>query len=500
MTAKLVTSFYEKFLSVFTVSKRDAYVCYDERYSYAQMYDNMLKLNSLLKEYQNQRVVIYSQKNFPNYCAVFATLLSGNTWVPMNSSLPSIRVLEMMKLAEPTLILTDQDLPDDISAFVCGRGIQVYLLAELLDANPKTEFDLGRLEPENDAIIYFTSGSTGVPKGVPLTHANYVPTIENILNLLPFNEGEVFADYHDLGFVISVPILFPCVMTQSAVSPARNEMDTMMPGNHLSKNRVTVLITVPSTISRIRRLRPDGLPGVHLNILISCGEPLHLDILDYCLNQLNANFVNNFYGSTEVSPWTFRHECKPEDLERFARFGVIPIGKLLAGTRMRVSEHGELIVSGPQVTAGYLNNVNPDAFERVDGEHWFKTGDKVVPFEDVWLCKGRLDSQVKISGYRVELTDTEAHLRAMKSVESAICFTGGEADEKFIVAVLHSKDPVDVNEVREFLSKRLPSYMIPRQVITKANMPLNKSGKIDRAGLKASYSDGSLMSEAAPRP
>ncbi|MBT5563554.1 MAG: AMP-binding protein [Rhodospirillaceae bacterium] len=493
----MLAFFYEKMYSVFSTSKRDAFVSYDTHFSYDEMFQNMLKINSVLTQFHNHRLVVYANKEFPTYCALFATILSGNTWVPMNPSLPAKRVMEMMSLAEPSVILTDRDLPDIMTEYVATKGITVYRLQEVLDGDDKAEFDLDRIEPNNDAIIYFTSGSTGMPKGVPLTHANYCNTVNNLLDLLPFNKGEVFADYHDFGFVISIPILFPCVMTESAFSPALNDMDLLMPGNHLGENKVTVLITVPSTIANLRRLRPDGLPDVKLNILINCGEPLHLDILDYCLNKLDASQINNFYGSTEVSCWTFRHLCKEEDLKRFEQFGVIPIGNVLPGTQMQVTKDEELMVSGRQITAGYLNDVNPESFVMENSTYWFRTGDKVVPFQDMWICKGRLDSQVKISGYRIELTDTEAHLRAMKDVDAAVCFVSGEDATRFIVAILHSTENVDVRQVRTFLADRLPSYMFPKQIICKAEMPLNKAGKIDRAGLKAAYFDGSLSRDIA---
>jgi len=494
----MVTSFYNKMHSVFSTSKRDAFVRYEERHTYPDMYDNMLKINSFLKNHHNQRIVIYAQKDFSNYCALFAVLLSGNTWVPMNPSLPPNRVLEMMALADPAIILTDQDLPDVLAKYAKDKDTPVFNLQDILLKDEKSDFELNRIGAHNDAIVYFTSGSTGMPKGVPLTHANYSQTVENLLELLPYNEGEVFADYHDLGFVISVPILFPCVMTQSAISPPLNDMDLLMPSKHLTANNISVLVTVPSTFASIRRLRPDGLPGVKFNILNCCGEPMHLDILDYCVNKLDANQINNFYGSTEVSCWTFRHLCQAEDLQRFEKFGVMPIGAVLPGTEIRISDNDELLVSGRQITDGYLNGVNPDSFSSDGYKTWFHTGDKVIPFEDLWVCKGRLDSQVKISGYRIELSDVEAHLRAIDGVEAAICLVSGEGAAKYIVAILHTKEDIDVKQVRAFLSERLPSYMIPKKVHCKANMPLNKSGKIDRAGLKAAYFDGSLINDTSP--
>lgn len=486
----MVQSFYEKMLETIRKGRRDAYICYEERHSYGEMYDNMLRINSLLSGYRNKQVVVFGGKDFPTYCALFAVILSGNTWVPMNPDFPTDRVLEMLRVADPEVLLVDRDLPAPLAAFAEEEGIGVFHLDDMLAGNDKAAFDIARIKPDDSAVIYFTSGSTGIPKGVPLTHANYSKTVENLLTILPFRKGEVFADYHDLGFVISIPILFPCVMTESAISPAKDKMDLIVPDRHLAANGITVLVTVPSTIARIRRIKRDGLKDVSLHILNSCGEPLYLDILEYMLDKMDAKYINNFYGSTEVSCWTFLHECGRKDLERFKSFGVCPIGNLLPGTEMRIGENEELMVSGVQVTSGYLGNVNPEAIVEIDGNRWYRTGDKAIEFEDVFVCKGRLDSQIKISGYRIELMDTEAHLRSMDGVDAAICFADTNNADTFIVAALHSARDVSPREVFEFLKERLPRYMIPSRVFSLAEMPLNKSGKIDRVGVRNHYFEG----------
>ncbi|MDA0655116.1 MAG: AMP-binding protein [Proteobacteria bacterium] len=483
----MIEAFYREFYDRISRSNRDAYVHYGERYSYAQMHDNILCINSVLKSFQRANVGIYAKKSFLNYSAIAATLLSNNIWIPFNPEIPDARNLEMMSLARPSVILTDEPLPEVLGAFAAMHGIQVEQLSSLVEGEAKGGLDVAAMQAGDVAMIYFTSGSTGVPKGVPLTHENYIINVRNILRLLPLREGEVFADYHDLAFVISVPIFFPCVMTESAIAPATSRQDMMLPMKNLTENKVSVFITVPSTLARIRQMNKDGLADCHLNVLIMCGEPFHLDLLDYAANKLRPNCIFNFYGSTEVAPWTFCQRCEASDVARFAKYGMVPIGAPIEGNDIEISEEDELCVAGAQITPGYLGGVSAEKFYEKDGKRWYATGDKVVVDNGLYVCKGRLDSQVKIGGYRIELSDIEAHLRGVDGVDAAICFVSGEDPAKTIVAVLHSDREIALNEVRAHLKDKLPHYMIPRKVVTLAKMPLNKSGKIDRALLKEAH-------------
>jgi D-alanine--poly(phosphoribitol) ligase subunit 1 len=386
------------------------------------------------------------------------------------------------------VILCDRDLGPELAVAAENAGCRIIRLDEILGGRDEVDLQVPEIRDDAVSMIYFTSGSTGEPKGVLLTHRNYIINVENILRLIDIDEGAVFADYHDLGFVISVPTLFPCVLREGALAPGLNPRDAMLPISHLVENEVSVLITVPSTIARIRKGNRNNVRFDKLKTLVSCGEPMHMDILAYAFEQMPAADIFNFYGSTEVAPWTFYHRCRPEDLHAFEAFGYIPIGKPIEGNEVKITDEDELWVSGPQVVPGYLNGENADRFPIDDnGLRWYRTGDKVVVHDGTFICKGRLDSQIKIGGYRIELMDIESHLRVLDDVEGAVCFVEGENLEKIIVAVIVTSVEYALADVRSFLSERLPSYMLPRRVHCVRDVPLNKSGKVDRAGIRAAY-------------
>ena len=483
----MIREFYQELHEILRGSTRDAYIHYGERRTYAEMYDYMRRLNTVLVGRNNQRIAIYADKSFNNYSALFAVILSNNTWVPINPDLPENRNVEMFGLAMPEIVLADRDLPPLLAAAAENCGAEVISLQEVESAPVGPEFDTSSINKDDISMIYFTSGSTGTPKGVPLTHENYILNVRNALKITEIDPGEVFADYHDLGFVISIPILFCCIMSQGAFAPAVDKKDMMLPMNNMRENGVTVLISVPSTMARIRQMLPNGFEEKKLKVVIMCGEPLHLDILEYILSKLKVTRAFDFYGSTEVAPWTFCHKCSSDDIDKFDAFGVVPIGKPIRGNIAKIAEDDELWVAGPQITPGYLGGVGQDAFVHLEGERWYRTGDKVVLHDGHYLCKGRLDSQVKIGGYRIELMDTEAHLRSLDGVQRAICFVEGEGAQKSIVAALHATRDIGLGEVREHLKSRLPGYMIPRKSFVIKDLPLNKSGKVDRLAIRADY-------------
>ena len=479
-------AFHENLRRVFQDTRGPAYVNGGDTHSYEELWDTVRRFNRAFGGRSGLKIATRTRKSFPTYAAIHATVLSGNTWIPLSTTTPDDRLIAMLDLAEPDVVVVDGEASAALAEHGRARGYTIIDVAEPMQLDRGRDFAPVTVGPDDLAMIYFTSGSTGVPKGVRLTQDSLAVNVENILNLVKIRQGEVFADYHDLSFVISVPILFPCAITGGAVAPADNPRDQLMPVEHMIHNRVSTLITVPSTIARIcKTLRGQSLPD--LSVLISCGEPLHLDVLKSALEDLRPRHMYNFYGSTEVGPWTFHHPCSIEDVSRFADLGYLPIGTPIEGNEVRIGENDELLVAGRQVSPGYLGGVGEDRFVIENGERWYHTGDKVVIHDGLYVCKGRLDSQVKIAGHRVELLDVEAHLRAMEDVDNAICFTVGEDEARYVAAVLITETDIDLRTVRNRLEKKLPPYMLPKRIQCLASPPTNRSGKVDRVALREGF-------------
>jgi D-alanine--poly(phosphoribitol) ligase subunit 1 len=479
-TEKSINGFYIDLLNIIKNSKAVVYRYFDEEYTYQELYSLMLKINTVLSEYRNGQIVLYASKNFSAYATIFSITLSNNIWIPLSPENPDARNLEILKQTNPALAICEGKLSDEVSSYLEDNNVDIISLEEISSRSDEKEFKTGIFRKDDTAYIMFTSGSTGVPKGVPMTHENYINFVNNVLEILPFGENEVFSDFHDFAFDISIFYLFTCPFVQGAFSPIKEERDKIIPINHILKNKVTVWSSVPSVLSRIKAFKPNEKVNTSIRIMFLCGEPLRLDVLNYCLKNMDITNVYNFYGLTETGVENFYHKCVASDLEEFADYGIAPIGKPLPGNYVKITEEKELYIGGCQVTPGYLGNKSPEKFESVSNIRWCKTGDIVENPSDVYICKGRIDSQVKLSGYRVELMDIEAHLLQQEHVEEAVCFVDEIKGGKLLVAALKVKKEIDIDSLRNKLKKRLPIYMIPKNIFYLDQLPLNKNGKIDR--------------------
>lgn len=481
---KLVAEFYRDLHAALAESKAKAFVRAGEVRGYSELYDAMLGIHFALRGQRQIKVAVYGGKSFEAYAAIYAIILSGNVWVPVSPDLPPARVVEMLESCDARMLLSDtSEVPAEIVAWCDERGARLTLLSEIANGVEKEPFAALPENPDETAYVMFTSGSTGRPKGVPMTHANYVPFIRNALGILPFRQGEVFADYHDFGFDLSIFYLFCAPLTRSAFAPFGDDKDRLFPLKHIVQNGVTVLATVPSLIRRILTANKTVAPATQLRVLFSCGEPFRLDLLDYAFRVLKVPHVYNFYGLTETGVENFYHECRPTDPETYRDEGFVPIGLPLPGNAVRL-ESDELWIAGDQVTPGYLGGVGAERFVWQDGVRWYKSGDVVLKRHGVYFCKGRLDSQVKVNGYRVELMDVESHLRRLPGVEEAVCFVVQNGQSEYLVAAVQSPIEIDAAAVRAGLAGKLPAYMIPKAFYRLSEMPQNNSGKIDRPRLR----------------
>lgn len=484
-----VDKFYNELLAAISNADGPAFVYRDKSENYPKFIELSEKIHSEFSHVRGMPIITILQKDVMAYATFLAIILSGNTFVPLSKNSPPSRNAAIIRNFDEAILIVDQDLEGELIQLQYCESLTIIDTRSLLRLHKRISFEPTNFDPDSNAMIYFTSGSTGEPKGVCITHNNFIPVIRNLMNILPWPVNGVFADLHETSFVISIPVLFSCWFTQSAIAPALTTEEVFLPVDNLLINKVNVLITVPSTISRIKKARPEGLMDLGLDIIINCGEPLHLDILEYCFSLSENVNVYNFYGSTEVSPWTFYYHCEKRDSERFNAFGCAPIGTLLPGNKMAIDERtSELLISGPQVTPGYLNDINTEQFLLTDYERWYRTGDRVTEFEGLYHCKGRLDSQIKLNGYRIEVMEVESQLRTLNNVNSAVCFVCNQTNKNpILAAVISSERKIGLLEVRNYLHDKFPNYMIPRRVFNVRDIPVNKNGKVDRLAIKAMF-------------
>lgn len=450
---------------------------------------------------------------------VLAALFRGHAYVPLNADYPLARTLDMLARTGATEIIVDEKAQGALHTLLPSlTGSTTFALPHLEDTSllaerwPAHRF-LGAREcarasdweprsssPAAPCYVLFTSGSTGTPKGVVVTHENVAAFLDSCNARYRFTPEDRFSQTFELTFDLSVFDLFAAWQCGGCVCcPSDAQMIT--PGRYIEQAALSVWFSVPSAGAFMRRmgaLKPGQYPG--LRLVLFCGEGLPVEVAAEFASAAPNAIVENLYGPTELTLACTVHRFEAESVARQAEMGLVPIGECLPGMRAIVVDEtlrhvapgsaGELLVTGPQLSAGYLDDPVRTglAFVRPPGEAdvFYRTGDRVrrpSAAGEPLVFLGRNDSQVKIRGFRVELGEVEAALRAVTKSEAAVVPwpRAGTSFEGLVGFVLAGA--TEPGEIFRQLRQRLPAYMMPNDLHVLREFPLNANGKIDRGAL-----------------
>jgi D-alanine--poly(phosphoribitol) ligase subunit 1 len=429
------------------------------------------------------------------YAAVLAVLRSGRAFVPLNPEHPVGRNAAIVRQAGLRTLLAADDCSGDWP--IPMRPIQTRGLLKADQTVP-----LRKAAAAAGAYLLFTSGSTGEPKGVPISRANLSAFLDALEAAgLAAGPGDRVLQMFDLTFDFSIAsYLAPlargaCVCTVPRGSAKFAEVYRVM-----SEEKVTVAPLVPSVLAYLKPYFSDILlPELRLTVL--CGEALLADIASSWIACAPAGRVANFYGPTEATVFATVYEWCPQLGRTKAFNGVVSIGKPLPSNLALIvdealqpvaqGERGELCLGGPQVTQGYWNDPERNArsfFEAADsagGQRYYRSGDVVMADSegDLYFC-GRIGQQVKVQGYRVELGEVEYHAREVARGHECVVVCSSSVPGTNELSLIVENYPDDVGPIVAALRQRLPAYMMPVRVVTMARLPMNDNGKIDRVALR----------------
>lgn len=485
----MINNFYKKIQKNLN-SKEIFYKNYNEEYSYQDLKIYCLKLFNIFSFLKNKKnkICIISEKSFELYASSIGIVLSNNTWIPISQTSPLERIFENIETLKPDLFILDNINTLKmlrLKNFLKKKKIDVVLFNEIRGAKPLKKFPKIKIKKKDISMIFFTSGSSGKSKGVKISQSSYIYSLLQQVDRLYKNKKKlVFGDYHDISFVISLNILFPCLYLKGTISPGIEIKDILFPIEHIKKNNINCLITVPTNINRIRNYYKKIKYNSKLKILILCGEPFYFDLLKYLLSQDISEEIYNCYGSTELSPWVFSHKTSKSDLSKYKDLSVVPIGKKFKNIKTKII-NDELYIGGPALSEGYLiDDQNKKVFLTFNGQKYYKTNDIVKKINDIYFIKGRNDNIVKIFGYRVELFEIDNQIRKIPNVKNCFVFLKEISPyEKYIFAIIEG-DKIKDQSVTNRLRKYLPNYMIPKQIKILKKFPVNNNNKIDRIKLK----------------
>jgi D-alanine--poly(phosphoribitol) ligase subunit 1 len=470
---------------------------------------------------------ILCEKSFSAYAGLLGAMESGNIYVPLNPKLPLNRLEYIAKLAQIKALVVDSGSVAKAAQLpgLLGRELPVFLpenetvpvelqkFAAFAKTYPAdgTSDDAGQIGNEAQiAYLLFTSGTTGTPKGVPVTHANAAACIEAVNEHFVFHNTDRFTQFSELSFDVSIADIFLCWKAGACLYvPAFT--DLMMPGQFAERHKLTVWSSVPTLANNLRALgglKPNSLASLRISYF--CGEALPAALTREWQAAAAAGIIVNFYGPTEAAIFSTFYVY---DKLRPPAEDIVPLGTPLTGFRCRISgedpagpdtETGELLLAGPQVVAGYLNNetATRKAFIRLPGDAggttWYRTGDRVSRNgQGEFLFHGRCDRQVKIRGYRVELDEIEAVLRRVTDADLVavipVYAKDGRCED---IVAFHDSDLEDEEHLKRQCGAHLPVYMLPRRITRLEEFPRSANGKLDYQRL-AGFANGT---PAAQKP
>ncbi|MFF9105203.1 amino acid adenylation domain-containing protein [Streptomyces rubrogriseus] len=450
-----------------------------------------------------RRIALLAARTPVTYAAYLAVQRLGGAVVPLNPAAPPGRNETVVRQADAALVLADAT----VDTAPAGRASPLLPVALTAPTDTPDLHSLPGPGPHDTAYILFTSGSTGRPKGVVIRHANTHAYLDHAVERSGVEPDSRLSQTFGLTFDPSVFDMFVAWSTGAAlVVPSAD--DLMDPAGFVRRHRLTHWFSVPSVVSlaaRLRRLRPNSMPT--LRYAAFAGEPLTVRQARAFADAAPAARLENLYGPTEltVTCTGYRLSADPTTWPHTAN-GTVPIGTahpgaetLVVDERMRPADQGELLVRGPQRFPGYLDPADdPGRFATgepgtgltpyqggpLTGSHWYRTGDRVARDGDALVHLGRLDNQVKISGYRVELGEVEEALRSCPGVADAVVVARTEQSTPALEAV-YTGDAPDPAPLLAALQERLPAYMVPRTLLRLPELPLNLNGKTDRAAVLA---------------
>jgi len=465
------------------------------------------------------RCAVLGSRKLIDFAGVAGASMARCTYVPLNARHPVQRLAQIMRDAEAQAMVVDRNhlaharavleetphsvlvlLPDSPAAPDWGPDTHHRFLsrddlpAPCGDAMPPGD-------PEDGAYLLFTSGSTGMPKGVLVRNRNVMPYLRSVAARYAPRPDDRCTQLFDLTFDLSVHDMFVAWGAGAALYRVPDGA-RFAPREFVRRHALTMWFSVPSTAATmlgLRALRPGDLPSLRLSLF--CGEALPKRLARAWAAAAPDAIIENLYGPTEatiaLTAWRLpRAESALDALPE-----VLPIGRPLpgqaaiavdtSGQPARDDEEGELCLAGSQVTDGYWRRpeLTAQRFVRFawDDRVWYRTGDRVRNSLNHGLVfLGRLDRQVKISGHRVELQEVEAVLhRAADTNAAAIAWPiGPDGLARGIVGFVgNSSQPDDA--LLQACRDALPPYAVPSAVRRVDDWPLNNSGKTDHGRLRA---------------
>lgn len=496
-----ILDLFEKTVNHF--AKKTAYQDLENTISFSDLYEKARAIGTALARVAQTQipVVIYMEKNAKNIAAFLGVVYSGNFYVPIDKDMPIERIKLILECLQPQFIVCDEKTKE------VARQLDDRIIVIEYDNVVDTDVDeklLGEIRTHSKTTdllyVLFTSGSTGIPKGVTISHSAVLDFVEWICTKYSFDETTTLCNQAPFYFDASVPDIFIPLKTGATVYIPPKSYYTFPKKilQFIDQHHVNTLIWVPSALCNVVNCHAfDVCVPNEIKLVIFCGEVMPCKHLNEWKRRIPDALYVNMYGPTEATYACMYYEITKE----FSDDDKLPLGKSCENSEIflltddnrqaEIGEIGEICVAGVCLSQGYYNaweKTNEVFIQNPINSKWieiiYRTGDLAyINKEGDMVFAGRKDFQIKRLGHRIELGEIENAIIAISQIKNAGVFYKESVSE--IIAVYEGN--ISEKEVEQLLENKIPKYMMPNRYVHVDAMPMNLNGKIDRVKLKQEY-------------
>ncbi len=499
------------------VPERKACIHREDSISYRQLWDRSDALAAWIGTVipnDNSPVIVYGHKHPNMLSAFFGCVKAGHAYIPVDEALPIDRIMRIIANSKSKLILSPTILPDELNTI---NGIAIRdeskkwgqslsdIFREYSGKHPSPD---RRVTSDDNYYIMYTSGSTGEPKGVQITLGCLTSFVEWGLSEFKIQENQVFLNQVPFSFDVSFMDSYLALVSGGTVRCIDKEMianprELFKEFQNAGDSQIWVSTPSFAEMCLIEKTFTQNMfPELHT--FLFCGEIFTNKCAQKLIDRFPKTALFNTYGPTEATVAVTSLQVTQKLIDDFSP---LPVGYCKPDCVIRIideqgrvlpeGEKGEIAIVGPSVSPGYFQN--PELSKRsfyVDeyqGQSYraYKTGDAGYIQNGLIFYCGRLDFQVKLHGYRIELGDIEENLRLIPIVKNAVVLPVTKDGKcEYLTAFITLSDQEDSSEfelsssIKRQLGNLIPEYMVPRKIVFKNTMPMNPNGKVNRKKLQ----------------